>query len=218
MAEFYTGAQKGLQAHFQAEKLAEAMTKGVVHSEILERERAFIEARDMFFLASVDSKGRPTCSYKGGDPGFVRVLDPQTLVFPIYDGNGMFLSAGNIQECAKVGLLFIDFETPHRLRVQGSAAIQLNDELLSTFHGADLVVRVQVESVFVNCPRYVHKRKRVEPSRYVPRANEPTPYPQWKRIDAFQSALAPRDIGKTEESGGAITIDEYRAKLLDGNA
>ena len=218
MAGFYTVAQKGLQAHFQAEKLGEAMTKGVVHSEILERERAFIEALDMFFLASVDSKGQPTCSYKGGDPGFVRVLDPKTLVFPIYDGNGMFLSAGNIQECAKVGLLFIDFETPHRLRVQGSAAIQFNDELLSTFHGADLVVRVQVESVFVNCPRYIHKRKRVEPSRYVPRANEPTPYPQWKRIDAFQSALAPRDIGKTEESGGTITIDEYRAKLLDGNA
>jgi hypothetical protein len=115
-------------------------------------------------------------------------------------------------------LLFIDFETPHRLRVQGSATIQFNDELLSTFHGADLVVRVQVESVFVNCPRYVHELKRVEPSRYVPRVNAPTPYPQWKRIDAFQSALAARDIGKTDESGGAITIEEYRAKLLDGNA
>ena len=218
MEKFYTAAQKALQARFQAENLAETMTRAVVHSEILERERAFIEARDMFFLASVDSRGQPTCSYKGGDPGFVRVLDPQTLAFPVYDGNGMFLSAGNIQESAKVGLLFIDFETPHRLRVQGSAAIRFDDELLSAFHGADLVVRVHVESVFVNCPRYIHKRKRVEPSRYVPRPDESTPYPQWKRIDAFQSALAPRDAGKTEKCGGTITIDEYRAKLLDGNA
>jgi uncharacterized protein YecE (DUF72 family) len=70
----------------------------------------------------VDGSGQPTCSYRGGDPGFVKVVEPGTIAFPSYDGNGMFLSMGNIRATAKVGLLFIDFETPHRLRVQGLLA------------------------------------------------------------------------------------------------
>lgn len=58
----------------------------------------------MFFLATADAEGRPTCSYKGGDPGFVQVLDPHTVVFPNYDGNGMYLSAGNVLVNGEVGM------------------------------------------------------------------------------------------------------------------
>ncbi len=96
--------------------MADLLQQVIVHAEVQDAERAFIESRDMLFLATVDSKGQPTCSYKGGDPGFVKVVDAKTLVLPIYDGNGMFLSLGNIGTNAQVGLLFIDFETPHRLR------------------------------------------------------------------------------------------------------
>src|SRR5271170_1559786 len=102
----------------------------------------------MFFLTSVDHRGYPTCSYKGGKAGFVRVVDPETIAFPSYNGNGMFLSMGNILTSHKVGLLFIDFETPHRVRVHGVAAIDRNDPLLKEFTGAELVVRVTVTETF----------------------------------------------------------------------
>jgi predicted pyridoxine 5'-phosphate oxidase superfamily flavin-nucleotide-binding protein len=172
----------------------------------------------MFFLATVDDRGQPTCSYKGGDPGFVRVLDPGTLAFPIYDGNGMFLSLGNLAATAKVGMLFIDFETPHRLRVQGVASVDRKDHLLEQFTGADAIVRVAVSQIFVNCSRYVHRYQRVAGSRYVPRAGCDVPFAEWKRIDLVQEALPPRDAGRTDQAGGTITVEEYEAKRAAGLA
>src|SRR5829696_358434 len=110
MTPFYTAEQRAAQERFETTRMADLLQQVIVHAEVQETERAFIESRDMFFLATVDGTGQPTCSYKGGEPGFVQVIDPRTLVFPIYDGNGMFLSLGNIQATARVGLLFIDFE------------------------------------------------------------------------------------------------------------
>ncbi|HYC33339.1 MAG TPA: pyridoxamine 5'-phosphate oxidase family protein, partial [Gemmatimonadales bacterium] len=170
MPAFYTDGQRSMQQQFQTTKMADLLQEAIVHAEVQEAERTFIESRDMFFLATVDDGGQPTCSYKGGDPGFVRVLDPKTLAFPIYDGNGMFLSLGNLATTAKVGMLFIDFETPHRLRVQGVASVDRSDPLLGQFTGADALVRVAVSEIFVNCSRYVHRYQRVAASRYVPRA------------------------------------------------
>lgn len=215
---FYGDEQRALQQRFQTGRMADLLEQVIVHPEIEEAERAFIEARDMFFLATVDGSGQPTCSYKGGDPGFVKVVDPATLAFPSYDGNGMFLSMGNIRTTARVGLLFIDFETPHRLRVQGTAAVREADPLLAAYPGADLVVRVAVSQVFVNCSRYVHRYQRVKASRYVPRAGCETPFAEWKRIDVVQEALPPRDAGKTAKAGGTITIEEYEAKRHAGEA
>ena len=215
---FYGDGQRDLQQRFQTGRMADLLEQVIVHPEIQEAERAFIEARDMFFLATVDGSGQPTCSYKGGDPGFVRVVDPATLAFPSYDGNGMFLSMGNIRTTARVGLLFIDFETPHRLRIQGTAAVREADPLLAAYPGADLVVRVAVSQVFVNCSRYVHRYHRVKASRYVPRAGCETPFAEWKRIDVVQEALPPRDAGKTAKAGGTITIEEYEAKRHAGEA
>src|SRR6266511_608800 len=135
MSEFYTATQRNLQDRFDTRRMADLLTNAIVHTEIQDAERAFIESRDMFFLATVDQSGQPTCSYKGGDPGLVTVVDATTLAFPIYDGNGMFLSLGNMQATAGVGLLFIDFETPHRLRVQGRASIREQDSLLARYPG-----------------------------------------------------------------------------------
>ena len=131
----------------------------------------------MFFLATADAGGRPDCSYKGGRPGFVRVVDPHTLAFPSYDGNGMFKSLGNLMVNPHVGLLFIDFESPKRLRVNGRASVHDDDPLLGEFVGAQLVVRVQVGAVFPNCPRYIHKMKLVQRSRFVPKSECKTPVP-----------------------------------------
>jgi uncharacterized protein len=218
MSTFYTDGQRAVQDQFQTTRMADLLHQVIVHADVQDAERTFIESRDMFFLATVDGDGRPTCSYKGGDPGFVRVVDAGTIAFPLYDGNGMFLSLGNIRTTAQVGLLFIDFETPHRLRVQGTASVDPADPLLSNFPGADVLVRVAVSEIFVNCSRYVHKYQRVAASRYVPRQDCEVPFAEWKRIDLVQEALPPRDAGKTERAGGTITVEEYEAKRAAGRA
>ncbi|HEY5806911.1 MAG TPA: pyridoxamine 5'-phosphate oxidase family protein, partial [Povalibacter sp.] len=138
---------------------------------------------------TADLEGRPNCSYKGGDPGFVRVLDETTLVFPNYDGNGMYLSAGNAKVNPHVGLLFMDFESPKRLRVNGTASIEPATSVDPPYAEAQFVVKVTVREVFPNCPRYIHKYQLVERSKFVPHAGVETPVPAWKQFDWAKDVL-----------------------------
>lgn len=103
-----------LQDRFQTRRLADRLEEVIAHDAFTEADRAFIESRPMFFLATADADGRPDCSYKGGRPGFVRVVGPGLLAFPSYDGNGMFKSLGNAAVNPHVGLLFIGFDRPRR--------------------------------------------------------------------------------------------------------
>lgn len=215
MSDLYGEQHRQLQQLFDTQALADAVSANIVASEIGDQHRAFIETRDLFFLTTIDHRGYPTCSHKGGSPGFVRVLDSKTLALPSFDGNGMFLSMGNISANPKVGLLFIDFETPHRVRVHGSASIDRNDPLLAEIAGAELVVRVKVEEIFVNCPRYIHRYQRLQASRYVPQADSAAPLPQWKRIDGLQQALPARDR-QLAATLGTITPEEYAAMVMQG--
>ena len=198
--------------------LAAAVETAIVRDELDEMHQGFIESRDYFFLSTVDSSGCPTVSHKGGPPGIVTVLDPSTIAFPNYDGNGMFLSMGNIADTAKIGLLFMDFETPNRIRVQATAKVSSDDKLLSRYPGANLIVRAHVDKVFINCARYIHKHTRVETSPYVPASDGAQPFPAWKRIDFLQDSLRPEDQGRAELEGGVITEDEYGAKLQAGES
>jgi predicted pyridoxine 5'-phosphate oxidase superfamily flavin-nucleotide-binding protein len=188
----FTAAQRDLQDRFDSRRIADRINDLLVHDTIDPGSAAFIESVDMMFVSTVDASGQPTCSYKGGDPGFVRVLDETTLAFPSYDGNGMFLTLGNAAETAKIGLLFIDFTHPNRLRVHGAASVSTDDPLLGAWEGAKLVVRVTVTEVFPNCPRYIHRMQQVEPSVYVPRGTPP-PVPDWKRSDWAFDALPAND-------------------------
>jgi predicted pyridoxine 5'-phosphate oxidase superfamily flavin-nucleotide-binding protein len=183
MSSTYHDGSRALQDRFDTRALADRIDDLLVSDTIGDGDRAFIEARDMFFLASADDQGRPTCSYKGGEPGFVRVLDPHTIAFPSYDGNGMYLSAGNMLVNPDVGLLFIDFERGHRMRLEGVASIDLEDPLLEDYPEAQLVVRVRARAVYPNCPRYIHRMELVEPSRFVPAADGSAPVPDWKRTE-----------------------------------
>jgi predicted pyridoxine 5'-phosphate oxidase superfamily flavin-nucleotide-binding protein len=155
-------------------------------------------------------------SHKGGAPGFVRVLDPTTIAFPSYDGNGMFLSMGNIAADARVGMLFIDFETPHRVRVHATASVRSDDPLLAGYPGADLVVRATVTETFVNCPRYTTRHTPAEASPYVTDEDGHAPLPGWKKIDLLQDVLPTRFQGRAEAEGGTITMEEYAQRLADG--
>jgi predicted pyridoxine 5'-phosphate oxidase superfamily flavin-nucleotide-binding protein len=133
-----------------------------------EEDRAFIERCCFFFLATVDSDGSPDCSYKGGRPGFVRVVEEDTLAFPNYDGNGQYRSLGNVLVHPQVGLLFIDFEQPGRRRVNGLASLHYDDPLLAEYPGAQLIVRVKATDIFGNCPRYVPRMRLLEHSPNAP--------------------------------------------------
>lgn len=218
MSEFYSEQHRTMQQMFGKTNLADRVSENIVTSEIGDDQKSFIEKRDMFFLSTVDHRGYPTCSYKGGDPGFVKVVDDKTLVFPSFDGNGMYLSMGNINTNSKIGMLFLDFETPHRVRVHGTATVSCNDPLIKEFYEAELVVRVSVTEIFSNCPRYIHRYQRVETSKYVPQAGCETPSPQWKRINVLQDALPDHDKTVAEKLGGEITPEEYAEMVQKGKA
>jgi predicted pyridoxine 5'-phosphate oxidase superfamily flavin-nucleotide-binding protein len=185
----YHDGSRSFQDRFDTRRLADRIEERLVTDTIDADDRAFIEARDMLFLATADAGGRPTCSIKSGDPGFVRVLDERTIAFPSTDGNGMFLSLGNVLVNPHVGILFVDFEGQRRLRMEGVASIDAGDPLLAELEGAQAVVRVLVERVYPNCPRAVHRYRLEERSRFVPRAGRKTPTPGWKRSDWAHDVL-----------------------------
>ncbi len=216
MQGLYGKQHRALQQDFDTVNLADAVRDNIVCAEIGEEHRGFIESRDMFFLTTIDHRGYPSCSYKGGSPGFLKVIDSKTLAFPSFDGNGMFLSMGNITTNNKVGMLLIDFETPHRIRIHGNASIRRDEQALKMFLGAEVVVFVEITEIFINCPRYIHRYKRIESAKHVPQENVPVALPQWKRIDGLQEALPARDKHIAEAMGGTITPEQYAQMVMKG--
>ncbi len=192
----YHDGMRQLQGQRQTQPLADRLEQVTVRSAFTEDDRAFIQRSAMFFIATADAQGQPDCSYKGGLPGFVRVLDDRTLAIPDYDGNGMYRTWGNALVNPQVGLLFLDFESPKRIRVNGRAQISQDDPLRAEFPGAVFMVRIAAERIFPNCPRYIHKMQLVEHSVYAPRTDYTPPVPAWKTFDVFRDALPPRDRGE----------------------
>jgi predicted pyridoxine 5'-phosphate oxidase superfamily flavin-nucleotide-binding protein len=189
MSSMYNWGSRHLQDQFDSQRIADRLEQRTVHETFTEEDRAFIARSPMFFLATADAEGRPDCSYKGGMPGFVRVLNATTLAFPDYDGNGMFKSLGNILVNPNVGMLFIDFEHPGRMRINGTATVHHDDPLLPEYPGAQLIIRIQAEQIFPNCPRYIHTMQIVKYSVYTPRLGYTPPEPEWKQMEEFRDAL-----------------------------
>ena len=187
----YHDGNREMQDRYGTRRLADRL-KDRVTANIGGEARAIIEEARMFFLATCDHRGLPTCSYKGGAPGFVRVVDDTTLAFPNYDGNGKYQSMGNLRRNPNVGLLFVDFEGSQRLRIQGEARISDDDQLLAEYPEAQFIVRVAVSEVYKNCPRYVHQYRFVATSEYVPQAGRETPQPAWKSNDDIKDVLSSR--------------------------
>ena len=190
-SEFYHRGMRDVQERFGARRLADRLVELTVHERFTEADREFIAEMAMLFLATADDAGRPDTSYKGGHPGFVRVLDDSTLAFAIYDGNGQFRSLGNIIVNRAVGLLFVRFDPPGRMRVNGTATVVFPDDdaaLVASFHGAIAVVVVRTAQVFPNCGRYVH-RSSADISTYAPAPGHEPPEPEWKQIEAIRPYL-----------------------------
>jgi len=204
----YHEGQRELQDRFDTRRLADRLGEvaGDTFSDDL---AAFISARDMFFLASTDADGSPDCSYKGGDPGFVRVVAPDTLAFPVYDGNGMFRTLGNIAVNPRVGLLFVDFEGGSRLRVNGEASIHHDEPLTASFPGALCTVTVRAQAIFANCRRYVHEYRKVSSSPFVPTGDTEPPVPDWKLDPWFDGTLAAGDPAHDRDRPSAPAMPRF---------
>lgn len=210
MSEFYAETHRAFQDRHDARRLADRL-ENLAHREFDPNDQGFIAGAAFFFLSTVDPWGRPTVSYKGGAPGFVRLTGPSELLFPVFDGNGMFLSLGNIESSQQVGLLFIDFNSPRRLRVQGVARVLANEGAAHT-PGALYLVQVTASQIFVNCGRYIHKLAQQKLSPHVPDASGRQPFPAWKRIDLIADSLSERDQGAVSAAGGPIPIETYRGE------
>ncbi|MGH8107398.1 MAG: pyridoxamine 5'-phosphate oxidase family protein [Arenimonas sp.] len=193
----YHEGMRQLQDMRETRALADRLEQVVVRTAFTDEDRAFIERSAMFFIATADADGHPDCSYKGGLPGFVHVLDDHTLAIPDYDGNGMYRTWGNVLCNPHVGLLFLDFEQPKRLRVNGTAQVVKDDPLCSAYPGCVFVVRISVARIFPNCPRYIHKMQLLEHSVHAPRPDYTPPTPAWKTFEVFHDALPARD--RTED-------------------
>ncbi|HZV78581.1 MAG TPA: pyridoxamine 5'-phosphate oxidase family protein [Candidatus Binatus sp.] len=196
----YHQGSRIFQDRFDTRRLADRMAERIVTDAIDNEDRRLVESADMFFLATVDDRGYPNCSYKGGDPGFVRVVDEHTLAFPNYDGNGMYLSMGNVARTSHVGMLFIDWQTPRRVRINGDARVDFEDPLLASYAEAQFIVRVTIREIFPNCGRYVHRYTLSKRSRFVPRAGVATPVPDWKLSELACGVLPENDPASKQQN------------------
>lgn len=189
----YHDGNRELQDRFESRALADRLVEQLGRKRFSDSDKEFIESSPFFFVATADAQGRPDCSFKGGIPGFVRVLAPDLLVFPDYDGNGMFKSLGNLRANPNVGLLFLRIgEKPGRLRVNGRAELSFDDPMLEQMPGGQILVRITPEDIFPNCPRYIPHLELKDHSIYAPRAECVPVEPAWKSFDALKDVVPPR--------------------------
>jgi predicted pyridoxine 5'-phosphate oxidase superfamily flavin-nucleotide-binding protein len=189
----YHEANRALQDQFGSRALADRLYEKLTRSRFNDDDKAFIESVPFFFLATADAQGRPDCSFKGGLPGFVQIEAPGLLVFPDYDGNGMFKSLGNLRANPNVGLLFLRIgEKPGRLRVNGTAEIAFDDPSTDQIPGAQLLIRVRPTHIFPNCPRYIPHLELKAHSQFAPKPGCVPVEPAWKSFDMLKDVIPPR--------------------------
>ncbi|WP_329389857.1 pyridoxamine 5'-phosphate oxidase family protein [Streptomyces sp. NBC_01351] len=140
--------------------------------------RGFIARQAMVFLATADSHGECDASFRAGPPGFVHVIDEQTLAYPEFHGNGVLASAGNITENPHLGMLFVDFTHHHvGLHVNGVAHVHRDRELRHIHPGLpadiapgrspDIWVRLTVEEAYIHCSKFIpHLEPAHRPTRH----------------------------------------------------
>ncbi len=157
-----TPEMRRLQDMYDTRRLADRVLEVAFHERLTENDRAMIENAMFFFLATVDGHGQPQCSYKGGPRWCVVIEDDTTIVFPIYEGNGLYISAGNVTEISKLGLLCMDFEAQKRMRINGVGEIVQDHPAYASVRASQFATRVRITDIHPSCPRNVHKMKFVE--------------------------------------------------------
>jgi predicted pyridoxine 5'-phosphate oxidase superfamily flavin-nucleotide-binding protein len=181
---FYHDGMRELQDRYEGRAVPDRLAETRMRRAFSDTDRAFIETSSFFFLSTATAEN-VDCSFKGGDPGFVRTIDENLLEWADYDGNRMYRSLGNILRSPKVGLLFIRFDGTRfdgaaRLRINGRAEIDETSAARENIPGAKRIIRVSADYIYTNCPRYIPKMSSEEPSVYTPRAGQTPPEPAWK--------------------------------------
>lgn len=175
---FYNTASREFQDATDSRRLADQLERTRKHTEFSETDIEIISNACFFFLATADAAGKPDCSVKGGDPGFVEIVGTDQLSFDDYDGNGMFRSLGNISQNAQVALLFVEFNGEKRkLRINGRASVSGEAAGAGT---KGFRVNFKAEAIFPNCPRYLPEMAFVERSVFNPKPDYDPPEPFWK--------------------------------------
>ena len=187
----YGAGARRLQDHFDTRRLADALTRHTVHDELTPDDLDLIGRQTTVWISTVDADGWPDVSYKGGDTGFVRAVSPTELRIPMYDGNGMMRTLGNVADTGRVALLFVDPSVPRRLRLHGTARVSTDAGQVAEHAGADAVLIVTPLRIFPNCGRYIHGDGVL--SEHVPRPGTEQPVPSWKLYDWVRDALPERD-------------------------
>jgi predicted pyridoxine 5'-phosphate oxidase superfamily flavin-nucleotide-binding protein len=193
----YGAGSRALQGELDTRRLADKLVDLTVHQELTDDDVALIEAQSTVWISTVDADGWPDVSYKGGDVGFVVVASRSELRIPMFDGNGMHRTTGNIVDTGRVALLFIDTGRPWRMRLHGQAKVSTDPADTERHPGAQAVVIVTLERVFPNCGRYIHQQDQI--SRYVPDENGDAPVPEWKFYDQLYDALPERDQRRVDD-------------------
>jgi predicted pyridoxine 5'-phosphate oxidase superfamily flavin-nucleotide-binding protein len=199
--DFYHIGMRQLQDRYEGRSVADRLAGNRMRTTFNDEDRRCIESSAFFFLATATPES-VDCSFKGGSPGFVRVVGENIVAWPDYDGNRMYRSLGNIVRNPRVGLLFVRldgklFNNAGRLRINGQAEIDESAEAIAGLPGAKRLIRVTAEHIFTNCPRYIPKLSLEEPSVYVPREGYRPPDPPWKSMpfvkDVFEGERRSED-------------------------
>ncbi len=162
----FTPAVKAIQERLGSRTTYAKVERGRGWRESVTPELAsFIAERDSFYLGTASGDGRPYIQYRGGPPGFLKVLDERTLAFADYSGNRQYISAGNLSENDQAFIFLMDYPNRRRIKIWGSAkAVDDDPELLARVHDPDYgaqperAIRFTVEAWDVNCPQHIIPR------------------------------------------------------------
>lgn len=161
------------------------------HDPLTAEEAEYIATRDSFYLATVTSDGWPYVQHRGGRPGFLKVVGPNSLGFADYRGNRQLFSTGNIAGSGRVALLLMDYPRRERLKILGHARVEdarANPGLVAEF--AEAADQAIVERIFLievlsfdwNCPKYITPR-------FTEAEVEATVAPLRQRVAELEAAL-----------------------------
>ena len=127
--------------------------------------KAFLADLDMFYLGTANAEGQPYIQYRGGAPGFLKVIDGKTLGFADFGGNQQYISLGNLSENSKAFIFLMDYMHSRRLKLWGNAKVVEGDvELENKLHNPNYPGKVErailfeIEAWDINCPQHIHKR------------------------------------------------------------
>lgn len=125
----------------------------------------FLAGLDMFYFGTASAAGQPYIQYRGGPPGFLKVLDDRTLAFADFSGNRQYITVGNLSENPRAFLFLMDYINQRRVKIWGAARVIESDPALLlrlADPGYDAPVEraisLTVEAWDVNCPQHIHRR------------------------------------------------------------